>query len=71
LVAPAWPAGDTPGTPASAPPTSVAAPNSGSTKLTAGRTPDAQSLKNCEIGAMLAGLSRTMDPITPVLGRSV
>jgi hypothetical protein len=70
-VAPALPAVETPGIPDSALPMSVVAPNSGSTKLTAGRLPEAQSLKNCEIGDMFPGLFCTIEPITPVPGRSV
>ena len=60
-----------PGTLDSAEPTSLVRPNSGSTKLTAGSRPVAQSPKNCEIGASFSGYFLTTEPMTPTPGRSV
>jgi len=53
------------------PPTSPATPNSGSTRLTDGRLPVAQSAKNCAMGERFCGYFSTVVPITPTEGRSV
>ena len=59
------------GTLDSGPPTSPATPNSGSTRLTAGSVPAAQSAKNDEIGASPDGCFSMIDGMIPVDGRSV
>ena len=65
------PSAESPGTWESGPPTWPSSPNSGSTKLTAGSFPSAQSRRNSAEGTMLAGYFPMIDGMIAVAGRSV
>lgn len=59
------------GNDASGEPMSDSTPNSGSTKLTDGSDPAAQSARNCAIGARFVGYDSMIEGMIPVCGRSV
>ncbi len=65
------PSASRPGSVESGAPTSPSAPNSGSTKLTEGRVPAAQSVRNCAYGARFVGYFSIVVGMIPVCGRSV